>query len=92
MDAKELLVHECSQRQRIKGFHACIVDTLGVFDFALLLECEVFGQMPALVIAAQQEEGVWVADFECPKVEDTLNAEVATVHIVTKELMGSSII
>ena len=36
---------------------------------ALGLEREVVGQVPALVIAAEEEEGIWVPDLEGEQVE-----------------------
>jgi hypothetical protein len=54
--AQKLLIHERSEWQTVKRFHACVVDFLAVFDFAFLFECKIFGEMTTLVIAAQQEE------------------------------------
>ena len=34
MYAKELLVHDGGQRQAVEGFHASIINTLGVLDLA----------------------------------------------------------
>ena len=40
--------------------------------FAFCLECEVVGQVSALVVSAEEEERVGVADFEAIQVEQTL--------------------
>ena len=53
MNAEKLLVHKCSQWQTVEGLHARVVHALSVLDFTLLLECEVFRQMAALVIPAK---------------------------------------
>jgi hypothetical protein len=86
MDAKELLVHQGGQRQRIKGFHTSIVDSLGIFYFTFLFEREILGQMPAFVISSQQKKCVWVANFKGPKVKNTFNTEIATIHVITEKL------
>ena len=36
MYAKELLVHDGGQRQAVEGFHASIINTLGVLDLAYI--------------------------------------------------------
>ena len=53
MNTQELLVHERGQWQAVEGLHARVVHALSVLDFTLLLECEVFRQMAALVIPAK---------------------------------------
>ena len=56
----------------------------------LLLERKVLGEVTALVVAAEQEQRGGVADLEGPQVEDTLDAEVAAVHVVAQEqVLGS---
>lgn len=72
MNAKELLVHDRSQRQRAERFHASVVDPFGVFVLALELECEVVRQVSTFVVPPEQPEGVWVPDLERPKVKNTL--------------------
>ena len=54
MNAQELLVHDCRQWQGAKRLHAGIVYLLGVFVLAFQLECEVVGQMPALMISTKE--------------------------------------
>jgi hypothetical protein len=61
--AQELLVHDRSQRQCAERVHACFVDCLRVLVFALELECEVIGQMPAFVVSTEQPERVGVPDL-----------------------------
>jgi len=39
---------------------------------ALGLEREVVGQVSALVVATEEEKGVWIPDLEGKKVEQTL--------------------
>jgi hypothetical protein len=66
--AQELLVHDSRQRQCAERVHACFVDGLGVLVLALELECEVVGQMSALVVSTEQPERVRVPDLEGPQV------------------------
>lgn len=51
--AKELLVHDCSQRQCAERVHACLVYRLGVLVLAFELEGKVVGQMAALVVTSK---------------------------------------
>jgi hypothetical protein len=50
---QELLVHDSSEGQCAERVHASFVDGLGVLVLALELECEVIGQMPALMVSAK---------------------------------------
>jgi hypothetical protein len=70
--AQELLVHDGRQRQCAERVHACLVNGFRVFVLALELECEVVGQMPALVVAAEQPERVGVPDLQRPQVQNAL--------------------
>jgi hypothetical protein len=54
VDAEELFVHNCRQRQRTEGFQACFVEPFTIFVLALQLEGEVVGQMATFVITPQQ--------------------------------------
>lgn len=85
MNAQELLVHDRRQRQATERLHAGLVDGLGVLVLALELEGEVIGQVAALVVAAQQPEGLGIVDLERPQVQDALDAEVAAVDVVAEE-------
>lgn len=85
MHAQELLIHEGGERQTVERLHASVIDALGVFDLALLLECEVLGEVAALVIAAQQEERRRVEQLHGPQVEHALDAKVASVDVVAQE-------
>ena len=40
--------------------------------FAFQLECEVVCQMPTLVIASQEPEGIRVPNLKGPEIQDTL--------------------
>ena len=56
MYAQELFVHDCGEGKAAERVHAGFVDPVAVLVLALELEGEVVGQMPALVIAAEEEE------------------------------------
>ncbi|KAI8035088.1 hypothetical protein M5D96_012181 [Drosophila gunungcola] len=83
--AQELLVHERRQRQAVERVHAGVVHALRVLDLALLLEGEVLGQVPALVVAAQQEQRLRIGDLQRPQIQDALDAEVAPIDVVAQE-------
>lgn len=87
--AQELLIHQSRQRQTIERVHARIVHAFRVLDLALLLERKVLGQVPALVVAAQQEQRGRVAELQRPQVQDAFDAEVAAVHVIAqKQILG----
>lgn len=56
VNAKELFVHNCRQRQRTEGFQTCLVDPFTIFVLALQLEGEVVRQVATFVITPQQPE------------------------------------
>lgn len=85
VDAEELLVHNSSQGQRAERLHAGLVDGLGIFMPALQLEGEVIRKVAALVVPAQQPEGLGVVYLEGPEVQDALDAEVSPVNVVAEE-------
>jgi hypothetical protein len=68
MYAQELLVHDRSQWQRAKRFHACFVDLLAVLVLAFELEGEVVGEMAALVVAAKEPESAGIPYLQGPEV------------------------
>lgn len=72
MNTEELLVHNSCQGQTTEGFHARIVDLLRVFVLAFEFEGEVVCQMPALMVATEEPEGIGVPDLERPQVKDAL--------------------
>jgi hypothetical protein len=67
--AQELLVQDRRKGQGTERLEACLVHALGVLVLAFGLEREVVGQVPALVVSAEKEERVWVANLEAPQVE-----------------------
>lgn len=95
MDAKELLVHDRSERKVAERLHAGVVEVLRVLVLAwrhcasaprsarcseerrLTLEAvgEVVGEMAALMVAAEKEEGIGEVDLERPEVQDALDLE-----------------
>ena len=46
---------------------------------------EVLGKVPALVVAAEQQDLLWVADLKRPEVQHTLDREVAPVDVVAEK-------
>ena len=101
VNTQELLVHDRRQRQRTEGFDARLVDPFAILVFALELEGKVVRQVATLVVTAQQPERIGIPDLQCPEVQNALqqsepriqsehenthlNAEIATVDVVTQE-------
>lgn len=56
MDAEELFVHNCRQRQRTEGFQTCLIEPFTIFVLAFQLEGEVVRQVATFVITPQQPE------------------------------------
>lgn len=54
VNAEELLVHDCRQRQRTERFQARLIDSLTIFVLAFQLESEVVCQVTAFVVTPQQ--------------------------------------
>lgn len=89
VNAKELLVHQRGQRQTVEGVHAGIVDAFRVFNLTLRLEGEIFAEMPAFVVASQQEQRVGVKDLQGPKVKHAFYAKISPVYVVAEEEVAS---
>jgi hypothetical protein len=100
MYAQKLLVHDRSQWQGAEGIHTRVVYHLGVFVLAFEFESEIVREMATFVIASEQPKGVWVPDLERPQIQHALrvsakyqrpvrrpylNAEVSSVHVVSKK-------
>jgi hypothetical protein len=66
--AQKLLVHDRGEWEGAKRLQACFVHALGVLVLAFSLEREVVGQVTALMVAAEEEERIWIPDLEGPKV------------------------
>ena len=54
VNAKELLVHHCRQRQRTEGLQARLIDSFTIFVLAFQFESEVVRQVTAFVVTPQQ--------------------------------------
>lgn len=85
MNAEELLVHHCRQRQTAERLHASFVNGLRILVLAFQLEGEVIGQMTALVVSTKKPECLRIVDLEGPKVQHTLDTEVSAVDVVAQE-------
>ena len=82
MDTKKLLVHDGCQGQGAEGFHNSIVELLGILVLAFELEGEVVGQVPALVVSAEEEEGLGVPYFQRPQVQHALRIRKSDAQIL----------
>jgi hypothetical protein len=85
MDAQKLFVHDRGERQRAERLEARLIYAFGVLVLALDLECEVIGQVPALVVSAEEEERVGVPNLESPQIEHTLRARASEMNRRVKE-------
>ena len=63
MNTQELAIHQRRQGQTVKCRHARFVHIIAVLDLALLFECEILGEVAALVIPAQQVDRFRVCDL-----------------------------
>ena len=50
------------------------------------LECEVVGQMAALVVSSEKPEGVGVPDLQRPEVQDTLRVSANVQRLLSCRL------
>ena len=73
MNAKELLVHNSGEGKTAEGFHAGIVYPFRVLVLALEFEREVISQMPTFMVSSEEEQSVWIPDFERPQVQHALH-------------------
>lgn len=63
MQGQELVVDNASEWNQIKGVHNEVIDLLVVLVFALLLEVEKAGHLPALMVAPQEEHRVRIVQL-----------------------------
>lgn len=85
MNAQELLIHDSGEGKSAERVHAGLVDLLGVLVLTLKLKSKVIGQMSALVVSAKKPQGIWVPDLQRPEVENTLNTEISSINVISKE-------
>ena len=85
VNAEELLVHDGCQWQGTERLHTGLIHILRVLVLTLQLEGEVISQMATLVVTTQKPQAVWVPDLQRPEVKHTLNREVSTIDIISKE-------
>ena len=63
MYAQELLVHDRGQGESAEGVHTSFVDLFGVLVLALELKGEVICQVAALVVTAEEPQGVGIPNL-----------------------------
>ena len=69
MYAKKPLGHDRDKGQRAERLEASFIHALRVLMPALYLEREVVGLAATFLMATEEEERVWIPDFESPEVE-----------------------
>ena len=67
--AKITLGHDRSEGQRGERLEASFVHALRVLVLALSRERVVVGRTATFMMATEEEERVWIPDFESPEVE-----------------------
>ena len=69
MYTKIPVVQDRDEGQRAERLEASFVHALRVLGLALYLEREEFGYAATFPIATEEEERVWIPDFQSPEVE-----------------------
>ena len=69
MYAKMTLVQDRGEGQRAERLEASFVDALRVLVLALYLKRAVGVRAATFLMATEEEERVWIPDFESPEVE-----------------------
>ena len=69
MYAKIPVVQDRDEGKRAERLEESFVHALRVLVLALYLEREVFGHGATFTIATEEEERVWIPDFQSPEVE-----------------------
>jgi len=67
--AKIPLVHDRDEGQRAERLEESFVHALRVFALALHLEHDAAGVAARFMMATEEEERIWIPDFESPEVE-----------------------
>jgi hypothetical protein len=67
--AKKPLGDDRDEGQRAERLEESFVHTLRVFMLALYLESVALTPVATFITTTEEEEGVWVPDFESPEVE-----------------------
>lgn len=83
MNTKELIIYNSRQRQSIKRRHHRIINIQRILVITLQSECEMFSQMTALVITAEEVDLFGVIEFEGEEVKEALDGEVTAIDIIT---------
>ena len=66
MCAKIPVVQDRDEGQHAKRLEASFEHTLRVLGLALYLEREVFGHGATFMMATEEEERIWIPDFQSP--------------------------
>ena len=91
MNTEELVVDEGAEGECLEGCYRGLVELEAVLALALELEGEVLCQLAALVVPADEEEGVLVEDLQRVEVEEDLDREGPPVHVVPKEEVSGAV-
>lgn len=85
VEGEELAVDDGGDGQPVEGLHEHVVDLLVELLEALVAEVVVGSHLPALVVSAEQENGVGVRDLQGVNGQDDLDPVTAAVHVVPQE-------
>ena len=85
MDAKELIVHDGTEGKSLERLEESIIDFSAILVFAFSAEREVFSEMTALVITADEEDFLRIANLHGIQQEKAFDAKASSVNVITKE-------
>jgi len=75
MNTKIPVVQDRDERHRAERLEASFIHALRVLVLALYLERGRVGHAATVLIATEEEESVWIPDFQSPEVEQTLQTD-----------------
>lgn len=85
MHCKDLLVNDRCNRQAVEAIRKSLPELDVVASLALIVEAINTVDRRALVIAAKNEEILWILDLVRKEQADGLEGLLAAVHVIAKE-------
>lgn len=80
MEAEELILHDCSERQVIKQLSEALPDIgVAVFAGALIIEAIDLSDLSGLMIASEDGDSIFVPDLECDEQGDSFYGVVSCI-------------
>ena len=80
MEAEELILHDCGERQVIEQLSEALPDIrVAVFAGALIIEAIDLSDLPGLMIAPEDGDAVFIPDLECDEKGDGFNGVMSCI-------------